>query len=82
MDAEHMETEHGDSDSERRAIKAALVVEIRKRRAAGQGVDVLMRELRKLDDPFGDIGLRGGEHAGRSQRHAGGRVDAVAQDDE
>jgi hypothetical protein len=40
-----------------------LVEEIRKRKAAGLKVNVLMRELHKLDDPFGDIGIRGTETA-------------------
>jgi hypothetical protein len=61
-----METEYCDNDAERRALKSALVEEIRKRKAAGLKVNVLMRELHKLDDPFGGIGIRGTETAGRS----------------
>ena len=81
MAAKTMETQYGDNDAERRAIKAALVEEIRKRKAAGLRVNVLMRELRKLDDPFGDIGIRGTETAGRSARHAAGRAEVITQRD-
>ena len=81
MAAETMETQYGDNDAERRAIKVALVEEIRKRKAAGLKVNVLMRELRKLDDPFGDIGIRGTETAGRSARHAAGKAEVITQRD-
>jgi hypothetical protein len=72
-----METEYCDNDAERRALKSALVEEIRKRKAAGLKVNVLMRELHKLDDPFGGIGIRGTETAGRSARHAAGKAEVI-----
>jgi hypothetical protein len=81
MAAEPMETEYCDNDAERRALKSALVGEIRKRKAAGLKVNVLMRELHKLDDPFGGIGIRGTETAGRSARHAAGKAEVITQRD-
>jgi hypothetical protein len=40
-----------------------------------------MRELHKLDDPFGGIGIRGTETAGRSARHAAGKAEVITQRD-
>jgi hypothetical protein len=79
MAAETMETRYCDNDDERRALKAALVEEIRKHRAAGRKVDVLMAELRKLDDPWQGMERRADERLGRSQRHAGGRAEVITQ---
>jgi hypothetical protein len=79
MAAETMETRYCDNDDERRALKAALVDEIRKHRAAGKKVDVLMAELRKLDDPWHGLGLGGNDQVGRSQREAGGRAEVITQ---
>jgi hypothetical protein len=79
MAAETMETQYCDNDEERRLLKAALVEEIRKHRAAGKKVDVLMAELRKLDDPWQGPGLGGDERVGRSQCEAGGKAEVITQ---
>ncbi len=81
MAAETMETRYCDNDDERRALKAALVEEIRKHRAAGKKVDVLMAELHKMDDPWQGLGLGGNDQVGRPQRDAGGKADIVTQRD-
>jgi hypothetical protein len=73
MAAAPMETEYCDNDEERRMLKAALVEEIRKHRDAGKKVDVLMAELRKVDDPWHGLGLGGNDQVGRPQRDAGGK---------
>ncbi len=79
MAAETMETQYCDNDEERRMLKAALVEEIRKHRAAGKKVDVLMAELRKLDDPWQGLGLGGNDQVGRAQRDAGGKAEVITQ---